>query len=281
MTGDRTLALTFGQQTGLEEHLIPDIITLTTDFGLRGPYVGEMKGAILSINPEAKLIDISHSITRHSILEGSFVMEQAVKYYPPNTVHVGVIDPGVGTGRRAIIVEGRQFLVVPDNGLATLPMRWIEARAAYEIDVKRMEGIIGRKVSSTFHGRDVFGPAGALLTLGYEPGRLGQEIDLESLNIIEVEPKRSGDTWLLRVIYIDDFGNVVLNLENYELPGEVELPDLGLKLPYLETYGQVKPGELLALPGSHGYLEIAVNQGSAADKLGLKVGDEVGVKLVQ
>ncbi|WP_460041786.1 SAM hydrolase/SAM-dependent halogenase family protein [Thermococcus atlanticus] len=257
------------------------MITLTTDFGLRGPYVGEMKGAILSINPEAKLIDISHSITRHSILEGSFVMEQAVKYYPPNTVHVGVIDPGVGTGRRAIIVEGRQFLVVPDNGLATLPMRWIEARAAYEIDVKRMEGIIGRKVSSTFHGRDVFGPAGALLTLGYEPGRLGQEIDLESLNIIEVEPKRSGDTWLLRVIYIDDFGNVVLNLENYELPGEVELPDLGLKLPYLETYGQVKPGELLALPGSHGYLEIAVNQGSAADKLGLKVGDEVGVKLVQ
>ncbi|WP_456453631.1 SAM hydrolase/SAM-dependent halogenase family protein [Thermococcus sp.] len=257
------------------------MITLTTDFGLRGPYVGEMKGAILSINPEAKLIDISHSITRHSILEGSFVMEQAVKYYPPNTVHVGVIDPGVGTGRRAIIVEGRQFLVVPDNGLATLPMRWIEARAAYEIDVKRMEGIIGRKVSSTFHGRDVFGPAGALLTLGYEPGRLGQEIDLESLNIIEVEPKRSDDTWLLRVIYIDDFGNVVLNLENYELPGEVELPDLGLKLPYLETYGQVKPGELLALPGSHGYLEIAVNQGSAADKLGLKVGDEVGVKLVQ
>ncbi|WP_456395930.1 SAM hydrolase/SAM-dependent halogenase family protein [Thermococcus sp.] len=257
------------------------MITLTTDFGLRGPYVGEMKGAILSINPEAKLIDISHSITRHSILEGSFVMEQAVKYYPPNTVHVGVIDPGVGTGRRAIIVEGRQFLVVPDNGLATLPMRWIEARAAYEIDVKRMEGIIGRKVSSTFHGRDVFGPAGALLTLGYEPGRLGQEIDLESLNIIEVEPKRSGDTWLLRVIYIDDFGNVVLNLENYELPGEVELPDLGLRLPYLETYGQVKPGELLALPGSHGYIEIAVNQGSAADELGLKVGDEVGVKLVQ
>ena len=256
------------------------MITLTTDFGLRGPYVGEMKGAILSINPDAKLIDITHSIPRHSLLEGSFVMEQAVKYYPPDTIHVGVIDPGVGTERRGVIIEGKQFLVVPDNGLATLPLKWIEPRAAYEIDLRKMEGIIGRKISPTFHGRDVFGPAGALLDLGYEPGKLGPEIDLETLIGLRVAPERVKDTWILKVIYIDDFGNLILNLEDYERPREIELIDFGLKIPYLDTYGRVQPGGLLALPGSHGYLEIAINQGSAAERLGLKVGDKVRVKLV-
>ncbi|MCO6040823.1 SAM hydrolase/SAM-dependent halogenase family protein [Thermococcus alcaliphilus] len=254
------------------------MITLTTDFGIKGPYVGEMKGAILTINPEAKIVDITHSITRHSIVEGSFVMEQVVKYFPPNTIHVGVIDPGVGTERRAIIIEGTQFLVLPDNGLATLPLKWIQPKAAYAIDLKKMENIIGRKISSTFHGRDVFGPAGALLSLGYEPSRFGKEIDIESIIRLDLEPKKQEDYWLLKVIYIDDFGNVILNLENYERPKYVEI--LGRKIPYLDTYGKVKPGELLSLPGSHDYLEIAVNQGSAAELLGLKVGDEVKVKLL-
>ncbi len=254
------------------------MITLTTDFGLRGPYVGEMKGAILGINPEAKLIDISHAVSRHSVIEGSFIMEQAVKYYPPNTIHIGVIDPGVGTKRKAIILEGKQFLVLPDNGLATLPMRWIKPMTAYEIDIGKIEAIIGRKISSTFHGRDVFGPVGALLDLGYEPSRLGKEIDLENIIKLELKPQRKENEWILKVIYIDDFGNVVLNLESYKRPRYVKVN--GLKIPYLNTYGQVKPGELLALPGSHDYLEIAVNRGSAAERLGLKVGDEVRVKLI-
>jgi len=254
------------------------LITLTTDFGLKGPYVGEMKGAILAINPEVEVIDITHSITRHSIIEGSFVMEQAVKYFPADTIHVGVIDPGVGTGRRAIIIEGHQFLVVPDNGIATLPLKWIDAKNAYEIDLQKMEAIIGRKISSTFHGRDVFGPAGALLSLGYEPSRFGKEIDLEKVIKLELEPKKEEDSWILSVIYIDDFGNVILNLENYEKPKYVEV--LGRRIPYIETYGKVDIGEFLALPGSHDYLEIAINQGSAADALGLKVGDKVKVKLI-
>ncbi|ALM75382.1 SAM hydrolase/SAM-dependent halogenase family protein [Thermococcus barophilus] len=253
------------------------MITLTTDFGTKGPYVGEMKGAILSINPKAMLIDITHSITRHSVLEGSFVMEQVVKYYPKDTVHIGVIDPGVGTERKALIIEGDQFLVVPDNGLATLPLKHINPTAAYEIDIKKMEAIIGRKISSTFHGRDVFGPAGALLDLGYEPSRLGKEIHLDEIIKLDLEPKQKDGKWILKVIYIDDFGNVILNLENYERPKYVEVE--GLKIPYLDTYGQVKKGELLALPGSHDYLEIAVNQGSAAEVLGVKVGDELEVRL--
>ncbi|WP_457752891.1 SAM hydrolase/SAM-dependent halogenase family protein [Thermococcus sp.] len=253
------------------------MITLTTDFGIKGPYVGEMKGAILSINPKAMLIDITHSITRHSVLEGSFVMEQVVKYYPKDTIHIGVIDPGVGTERKALIIEGDQFLVVPDNGLATLPLKHINPATTYEIDIKKMEAIIGRKISSTFHGRDVFGPAGALLELGYEPSRLGKEISLDEIIKLDLEPKQKDGKWILKVIYIDDFGNVILNLEDYERPKYVEVG--GLKIPYLDTYGQVKKGELLALPGSHDYLEIAVNQGSAAEVLGVKVGDELKVRL--
>ena len=257
------------------------MITLTTDFGLKGPYVGEMKVAMLRVNPNAKLVDVTHAVTRHSVIEGSFVMEQVVKYSPPGTVHVGVIDPGVGTERKAIIIEGEQWLVVPDNGLATLPMRHIRPRRAWKIDFERIKRFTGWRISSTFHGRDVFGPAGVLLEKGVSPEEFASEIPLDSLIRLDVEPRRKGDAWLLKVIYVDDFGNVILNLEDYEMPKAVELPDLGLRIPYLETYGQVKPGEMLALPGSHGYLEIAVNQGSASGRLGLKAGDGVRVRLVQ
>ena len=256
------------------------MITLTTDFGLRSPYVGEMKVAMLRVNPEAVIVDVSHSITRHSVLEGSFVMEQVVKYSPEGTVHVGVIDPGVGTERRAVIIEGEQWLVVPDNGLATLPLKHINAKKAWAIDPGRIRKFTGWRISSTFHGRDVFGPAGALIERGLSPEEFADEIPLNSLLRLDTGPKKENDLWLLKVIYIDDFGNVILNLENYGKPKEVELIDFGLKVPYLDTYGQVKPGELLALPGSHDYLEIAVNQGSASERLGLKVGDTVRVRLV-
>ena len=257
------------------------MITLTTDFGLSAPYVGEMKVAILRVNPTARLVDVTHSVTRHSVLEGSFVMEQVVKYSPPGTVHVGVIDPGVGTDRKAVIIEGEQWLVVPDNGLATLPLKHINARRAWEIDFERIRSFTGWRISSTFHGRDVFGPAGALLERGVSPEAFAHEIPLESLIKLDIEPKKENKLWVLKVIYIDDFGNVILNLENYGRPREVELPDFGLRIPYREAYGYVKPGELLALPGSHDYLEIAANQGSAAERLGLKVGDRVRLKLVQ
>lgn len=256
------------------------MITLTTDFGLRGPYVGEMKVAMLRLNPKATIIDVTHGITRHSIIEGSFVMEQVVKYSPKGTVHVGVIDPGVGTSRRAVIIEGNQWLVVPDNGLATLPLKHLKPERVWEIDVEGLKRFTGWRISSTFHGRDVFGPAGALIEKGISPEEFAYEISLESIIKLDVEPRKEGDTWILKVIYVDDFGNVILNLEDYGRPKEVELPDFGLKIPYLDTYGLVEPGELLALPGSHDYLEIAVNQGSAAEKLGLKVGDEVRVRLV-
>lgn len=256
------------------------MITLTTDFGLRGPYVGEMKVAMLRVNPKARLIDVTHSVTRHSVVEGSFVMEQVAKYSPEGTVHVGVIDPGVGTARRAVIVEGNQWLVVPDNGLATLPMKHIKPRRAWAIDLERIRRFTGWEISSTFHGRDVFGPAGALIEKGISPEEFAEEVPLDSLIKLDLEPKKEDDLWHLKVIYVDDFGNVILNLEDYKEPEAVELPDFGLRIPYHGTYGMVKPDELLALPGSHGYLEIAVNQGSAAEKLGLKVGDDVMVRLV-
>ncbi|AFK22247.1 S-adenosyl-l-methionine hydroxide adenosyltransferase family protein [Pyrococcus sp. ST04] len=255
------------------------MITLTTDFGLKGPYVGEMKVAILRVNPNAKIVDVTHAITRHSILEGSFVMEQVVKYSPKGTVHVGVIDPGVGTERRAIIIEGDQYLVVPDNGLATLPLKHINPRRVYEIKLEEIRKFTGWKISSTFHGRDVFGPAAALIEKGVPIEEFSEEISLKDIIRLNLEPKRRNGIWELRVIYIDDFGNVILNLENYGKPREVELVDYGLTLPYLDTYGRVKPGEMLALPGSHDYLEIAVNMGSAAERLKVKVGDVIRVRM--
>ncbi|AEC52010.1 hypothetical protein PNA2_1094 [Pyrococcus sp. NA2] len=256
------------------------MITLTTDFGLKGSYVGEMKVAMLRVNPGAKIVDVTHSITRHSILEGSFVMEQVVKYSPPGTVHVGVIDPGVGTERRAIIIEGSQWLVVPDNGLATLPMKHIEPKKAWAIDLEKIKNFTGWEISSTFHGRDVFGPAGALLDKGVPPEEFAHEIPLDSIIKLDVNPRKEGDHWVLKVIYIDDFGNVILNLEDYGRPKAVELIDFNLRIPYLSTYGEAEEGKLLALPGSHDYLEIAVNRGSAAERLNLKVGDEVRVRLI-
>ncbi|RLF91465.1 hydroxide adenosyltransferase [Thermococci archaeon] len=255
------------------------MITITTDFGLRSPYVGEMKVAMLRINPEAKIVDVTHSITRHSIVEGSFVIEQVVKYAPPGTIHVGVIDPGVGTERRAVVIEGEQWLVVPDNGLATLPMKHIKPKKAWEIDFERIRKFTGWKISSTFHGRDIFGPAAALIDKGIGPEEFAKEIPLDSLLTLNLKPEVNDNVYTLTVIYVDDFGNVILNLENYERPKEVELVDFGLKIPYLDTYVQAEKGELLALPGSHDYLEIAVNQGSAAEVLNLKVGDKVRVKL--
>ncbi|WP_297496913.1 S-adenosyl-l-methionine hydroxide adenosyltransferase family protein [Thermococcus sp.] len=257
------------------------MITLTTDFGLRSPYVGEMKVAMLRVNPEAKLVDVTHAVARHSVVEGSFVMEQVARYSPEGTVHVGVIDPGVGTERRAVVIEGDQWLVVPDNGLATLPLKHINARRAWEIDLERITRFTGWKISSTFHGRDVFGPVGALIEKGVSLEEFASEVSLESLVKLDVKPRKENGIWILKVIYVDDFGNVILNLEDYERPKAVELSDFGLRIPYLETYGRVKPGELLALPGSHDYLEIAVNQGSAGERLNLEVGDEVRVRLIQ
>ncbi|WP_456444238.1 SAM hydrolase/SAM-dependent halogenase family protein [Thermococcus sp.] len=257
------------------------MITLTTDFGLRGPYVGEMKAAMLRVNPDIKIVDVTHAVTRHSIIEGSFVMGQVVRYSPEGTVHVGVIDPGVGTGRKAVIIEGDQWLVVPDNGLTTLPLKQVNPRRAWTIDPERIRKFIGWRISSTFHGRDVFGPAGALIEKGVSPEEFASEIPLDSLVKLNLKPRKEGNIWHLRVIYVDDFGNVILNFENYGKPKAVELPDFGLRIPYHDTYSQVKPGELLALPGSHDYLEIAVNQGSAGERLDLKVGDKVRVRLVQ
>ncbi|WP_297508568.1 SAM hydroxide adenosyltransferase, partial [Thermococcus sp.] len=120
-----------------------------------------------------------------------------------------------------------------------------------------------------------------LIEKGISPEEFAEEIPLESLIKLDLEPKKEDDLWHLKVIYVDNFGNVILNLENYEKPKAVELPDFGLRIPYRETYGQVTPGELLALPGSHDYLEIAINRGSAAEKLALRVGDEVRVRLVK
>ena len=254
------------------------IITLTTDFGLRDPYQGAMKGAILSINPAATIIDISHLVASANVLEGAFVMRFACPYFHEGSIHVGVVDPGVGSERKAILIEtGRYFFIGPDNGLLTL--------AANDDCVKRVIALENRRyfreeVSDTFHGRDIFGPVAAYLSRGIDPLEFGRPLDAAS-ELGVPGPHIDGSEVRGEVIYIDSFGNAVTNILGEEIRNGVDF-EISLKGVVLDgvkrTYSMAEKGSPLALVGSTGYLEIAVNQGNAARALGLSVGDRVTMR---
>lgn len=257
------------------------IITLTTDFTLKGPYVGAMKGSILSVNSEARIEDISHEIGCGSIREGSIVISNSYSHFPKGTVHVGVIDPGVGTSRRPIIVETECYTFVgPDNGLFTYPL--------YKEKIRRIIHITSTSYtrptpSNTFHGRDIFGPVAAYLSLNKPPSVFGNEVeDLERLHMPAAsssEGKVTGE-----VIYCDPFGNLITSIREEELK-DLECPLTSLTVSYKgreipgisTTYGAAAGGELVALISSSENLEIALNLGSASTELGGKEGDKVVV----
>lgn len=252
------------------------IITLTTDFGHRDPYVAMMKGVILSINPPAGIVDITHGIPAGSIREGSSIIKEAYRYFPPGTVHVGVIDPGVGGNRRPIaVVSGNHFFVGPDNGLF-----WpiIEAHPRTEVIHLTEKRYWMDTISSTFHGRDIFAPVAAHLSRETDPHLLGEKINNP---VVLTSPliRREHDMLVGEVIRVDHFGNLITNITGEEL-GEfhasegpiVTIGGLALKGIHT-TYDDVSEGEPLALIGSSDVLEIAVNRGSAIADLG----DECGV----
>ena len=260
------------------------IITLTTDFGADGPYVAAMKGVLLSLAPGCPLVDVSHAIPPQRIGEGAFVLASIVEAFPAGTIHVAVIDPGVGTDRAlvAIALDGQYFLA-PDNGLLDEMARLLgkTPNAIHQLanpEFQRAE------VSSTFHGRDLLAPAAAYLAT--HPGRLSElgpaqsqlrpRSDAESSFPREQEPGRL----VGRVLYRDRFGNLITNLRarhwndpTGSLPATWRLEIGGTILPALSrTYGDHPPGSLIALLGSSGWLEIAAVNGSAADRLGADVG---------
>ncbi len=250
------------------------IITLTTDFG-ESEYVGAMKGVILSIAPEARVVDITHRIRSFDVRHAAYVVKSVCPYFPRGSIHVVVVDPGVGTARRGVAIETKDYYYIgPDNGIFT-----------FVSDIKRVVELKLEAKSKTFHGRDVFAPVAARLAKGEDIGSFGEEIaDIVRLPIQEASLR--GEVIEGEVLCIDVFGNVITNIPqsmlakaniNYGDRICVKLEDRKLEMFFLESYGFARKGELLALVGSEGYLEIAVNQGSASGRLGLKGGEKVKI----
>jgi S-adenosylmethionine hydrolase len=257
------------------------VITLLTDFGTKDPYVAEMKAVIISICPEAQIIDISHEIEKFNIRMGAFTLASAVPYFPEKTIHVAVVDPGVGTKRHPIIVETQRCSYVgPDNGILMLSAQKGGIKYVYQISNPMF---MLSKVSKTFHGRDIFAPAAAHLAKGKLPSEFGPEIS--DYVVPEFAKARiRGNELLGEIMHIDDFGNVISNISAEDL-GEIIAKEGGflnvkfrekiLRLRFCSAYGDVHAKEPLALVGSHDFLEFSVNQGNAAKKFKVKVGDSV------
>jgi S-adenosylmethionine hydrolase len=261
------------------------IISLLSDFGHKDPYVAEMKAVILSINPQARIVDITHEIEKFNIRMGAYVLASAAPCFPPNTIHVAVVDPGVGTKRRPIIAEtNRSLYVGPDNGLLMLAAHKEHIINVYQIDNPKY---ILSKVSKTFHGRDIFAPAAAHLTEGTKPSDFGPAIQDYILTEFAKPHARNGEL-LGEVLHIDDFGNIVSNitLEDLEKMGFhkgnsllVKLGGKTLTIQFCSAYGEVASGTSLALIGSSSFLEVAVNQGNASRIFKAKVGDAFHVSV--
>jgi len=252
------------------------IITLTTDFGTHDGFVGQMKGVILGINPEARLIDITHDIEPFQVLQGALVLKGVSRHFPEGTIHVAVVDPGVGGPRRGIVLRCRDlYYVGPDNGLFSL---LISSASQWEArEILRAEFMLPRP-HPTFHGRDVFAPAAAHLSTGISFDRLGPPItDPVILPIPGVEANSEGLAG--EVIYVDRFGNLTTNIEEEMLTGEVKTVALGdVTIKGISRYfTEAEVGAPLALINSFGLLEIAVNLGNAAALLGLGKGAQIKV----
>lgn len=257
------------------------VLTLTTDFGLTNGFVGVMKGVIYGIAPEAKIVDISHLISPQNVLEGAYALGRAVPFFPPGSVHVGVIDPGVGTERRPIGAHlGDQFFIAPDNGLLTALL--VEAERKGEvvefIHLDHPEYWLP-KVSTTFHGRDIFAPCAAHLAAGVPFRELGAPVT-DPVRLEMTRPEKTGQGWLAHVTILDIFGNLTTDLPVESLEGrrDVLVRLHGHEIQGLvDSYGQREPGELVAVIDSEYNVEIAVVNGNAARTLGAQVGDVVEI----
>lgn len=250
------------------------IITLLTDFGTAGAYVGVMKGVILSQCPTAHIVDLTHDVPAQDVAAAGYLLSTSWPYFPAMTVHVAVVDPGVGTARRILAATAREhFFVAPDNGLLTAVFD--EAEPEQMVSVEN-EKLFRQPVSTTFHGRDIFAPAAAALASGTPLKQLGPTVDAY-LHVPISEPVSQTDGSILgQVIYVDSFGNLITNIEQADVPARARIVvgEHTIAGP-AANYGSVEPGQLLAVIGSTGRLEIAVNGGSARDLLACGPGTEL------
>ncbi len=253
------------------------VITLTTDFGLSDHYVGTMKGVIAKICPQAQMVDISHEVPAYAIAEGAYLIAQAYRYFPKKTVHLIVVDPGVGSSRRPIVAEAAgQYFVAPDNGVLGM----IYAREKHKVRVISNDRYFLKPVSRTFHGRDIFSPAAAQIAAGLKPDRLGKRIG-DYVRPEFAKPRAGGPgVWKGSVLKVDHFGNIVTNFHASEFPrlaaGKFSLRLGSTRVSALAAnYAERASGELFAIVGSGGYLEISINQDSAANRTGCRAGAPV------
>jgi S-adenosylmethionine hydrolase len=260
------------------------IITLSTDFGLKDGNVGVMKGVIWGIAPAAQIADLSHLIAPQNILEGTLILGRSAPYFPTGSIHVMVVDPGVGTARRPIAARlGKQLFVGPDNGLCTLMLETAQ-RNAEDIEIVHLDNprYWLKEVSDVFHGRDIFSPVAAHLANGVALTDLGAHIQ-DPVRLEIPRPTRTPQGYLAQIVYIDSFGNLATNLRREDLPEDGSLVKMriqGLELKGMaRTFGERPVGELVLLYGSTGSLIVSVVNGSAAARLGSRVNDPVEVIL--
>lgn len=245
------------------------IMTLTSDFGRDGVYVAAMKGAVLSIAPGAQLIDVSHAIAPQNILEGAFVLTGIVEAFPPGTVHLAVVDPGVGTDRRLVALSAAgQWFVAPDNGLLGGVIRGRMVAGIWEITNPKLWR---SRVSFTFHGRDILAPAAAHLLLGRDPDELGPRRS-KLITLANFEPRTDEHGIVGEVIYRDAFGNLITNVSASRLahaPAESWSIEIAGETIHglIRTYGDRPSGTIVALEGSSGWIEVAAVNGDAAREL--------------
>lgn len=258
----------------------PRLITLLTDFGLTDPFVGIMKGVIARVDPRLRLIDLTHGIPAQDVRRGAMALAEAVGFFPKGTVHLAVVDPGVGSERRpvAIRIPGG-FLVGPDNGLFSFVLARFPALEALVLDQPRYWH--SPQPSKTFHGRDLFAPIAAHLARGTRFAKLGTPIDPSGLHRLPLpEIRQSDGRFFGEITAVDHFGNLVTNLPAALVAGGPWLVTVaGSEIAGVGTYAEVSTGALAALIGSHGQIEIAVNQGRAVDRLAVKPGEPVSVRV--
>ncbi len=254
------------------------IVTLTTDFGTADGYVGEMKGVILSAAPETTLVDVAHDIPPGDVEAAAWVLHRVWERYPAGSVHVVVVDPGVGGPRKALALETRdRWFVGPDNGIVSRVLRGHTPANTWTLDPARYAP---GPISATFHGRDAFAPAAAHLVVGGSADTLGPRLSGPGLVRLELpEPNRSRDTVRGRVAHVDRFGNLITDIPaSWVAPSAMtEISGVGIS-GVRSGYTSVEPGRLVALIGSAGTLEIAVRDGSAADRLAVGRGESVNVR---
>lgn len=257
-----------------------NLITLTTDFGLRDPFVGAMKGVILGINRHVHLVDLTHEIAPQDILAGALALEAAVSFFPQGAIHLAVVDPGVGSARRALgVASGGHLFVGPDNGLFT----FLFTEPGWNVIALEASAYRLSEVSRTFHGRDIFAPAAAYLSLGVPLHRFGPRI-ADPVRLPWPSSRWEGDRLVGEVIHADRFGNLVTSIRARELTSlgpedslAVEVED-GVVSGLSAAYADRSPGELGAIVGSSSRLELFVRDGSARDRLGVARGARVTVR---